>query len=282
MREYARHKRMVSDVHRFINSKQNPDRLERVMHFAGEYLSLRITHPEINDEELGYAIRKINPGAEIEMNELYETLIESLTRQQYVFRIKRIKYVKDTRDSVLLVASPLLKKLGKYMNQNMIQFNKEEVKVMNQNIEPEAEPGKEPEENIEKAHDEIPEAITEAKEELPQNEPVSSPIEKVTEAKPEENTEEEKPVKEKKPRAKRERHPDIYLCDADPELNEINKLWDSPDERDKWLVANVSTKSKKYGYEIKGKYDATTVGKAVGVDQGTVLFYLRKKILEKK
>ena len=282
MREYSRHKRMVKDVDKFMNDRENPDRLEKVMLFAMQYLSLRTVHSdEISNEEIGYAVQKVNTGQEFEINELYSALMKTLTKQEYIFRIIRVKYVHDTRDSLLLVASPLLKELGKYMHRDAIHFNRKEVKLLAKSDginETEKEAGNDAESSAETSP---PEEKWEPSQE---GTVVLSPLERMhVSQEPEKEKEpiQAKPVMEKKLRTKRERHPDLALCETDPELDRINHLWDNPSGRDDWLMANVATKSNKYGYETAGKYDATTVGKAVGVDQGTVLFYLRQKLLAK-
>ena len=145
MRQYALHKRLVSDVDRFVNEKKvriddngkkmyDAKNLEKVMLFVMQYLSLRLVHSdEISNEEIGYVVRKVNFGLEYEIPELYNILTRELTHQEYIFRIRRVKYLKNTPDSLVLVVSPLMKQLGKYMHENTIRINTKEVKLLGGN-----------------------------------------------------------------------------------------------------------------------------------------------------
>ena len=244
MRQYALHKRLVSDVDRFMNEKKvridsngkkiyDVKNLEKAMLFVMQYLSLRLVHSdEISNEEIGYIVKKVNFGSEYEIPELYNILTQELTHQEYIFRIRRIKYLKDTSDSLMLVVSPLMKELGKYMHANMIRINTKEVKLLG---------GNEPVGSTEKNEEHESASISSVR--------------------------------------KQKRNPDLVLCASDPELERIRQLWDNREERNAWISANVLSRSRKHGYTTSGKYPAKIVGKAVGVDQGTVLFYLRQTVL---
>ncbi len=115
MRQYAIHRRFISDVDRIVNQ----DSLEKVIIFAMHYFSLRQVHSdEISNEEIAYVVGKLH-FTDTEIPELYKSLSEDLTNQEFIFRIKRIKYVRNTKDSIMIVASPLMKRLGKYMNREV-------------------------------------------------------------------------------------------------------------------------------------------------------------------
>ena len=95
MREYAIHKRFISDVDRIVNTKEwlkdengnilknengkkiyTQENLEKVMIFAMQYLALRQVHSdEISNEEIAYVVRKIN-FTEYEIPEIYRTMGE--------------------------------------------------------------------------------------------------------------------------------------------------------------------------------------------------------------
>lgn len=142
MREYAIHKRFISDVDRIVNTKEwlkdengnilkdengkkfyTQENLEKVMIFAMQYLALRQVHSdEISNEEIAYVVRKIN-FTEYEIPEIYRTMVEELTNREFIFRIRRIKYIRNTNDSVLIVTSPLMEKLGKYLTTKEIHYN---------------------------------------------------------------------------------------------------------------------------------------------------------------
>ena len=247
MRQYALHKRLVSDVDRFVNEKKvriddngkkmyDAKNLEKVMLFVMQYLSLRLVHSdEISNEEIGYVVRKVNFGPEYEIPELYNILTRELTHQEYIFRIRRVKYLKNTPDSLVLVVSPLMKQLGKYMQENTIRINTKEVRLLGGNE---------------------PSGSTEKDEEQPELELISISSSQ-----------------------KKSRNPDMELCASDSELDRIRQVWDDREERNAWIAMNVLSTSKKYGYSTHGKYPANVVGRAVGVDQGTVLFHLRQMVL---
>ena len=264
MRQYALHKRLVADVDRFMNEKKwkvdgnghverdargvkqyDAKNLEKVMLFVMQYLSLRQVHSdEISNEEIGYVMKKVNFGHEYEIPELYSILTRELTNQEYIFRIRRIKYLKNTPDSLVLVASPLMQELGKYMHKNTIRVNTKEVKLLKEN---------EPMDNpvIGSVNNEVKNKLSGTIAEQPETMHVR----------------------------KKTRNPDMALCASDPELDRIRQIWDDREERNTWISSNVLSASKKYGYSNSGKYSAGMVGRAVGVDQGTVLFYLRKMAL---
>jgi len=126
-RQYARHRRFVADVNRFIT--HNEDTLEKVMDFSVNYMALRMVHPpEVTDDQVAYAVRKCS-GEDYDIPELYRNLIEELTGQEIIFRIKRIKYVKNSKDSISVVVSPLMKNLGEYMQMNTLTLKRKGVTV---------------------------------------------------------------------------------------------------------------------------------------------------------
>ena len=265
-RQYSLHKKLVADVDRFMNEKKwrkdsnghitrnskgtrlyETGNLEKVILFTMQYLSLRLVHSdEISNEEIGYVVRKVNFGSEYEIPELYNILTKELTNQEFIFRIKRVKYLKNTADSLLIVASPLMKKLGKYMYRNTIRINAREVKLL-EGKELAGEMVQEPGLNVEEP---------------------GFGIHKM-------------PRRKVAKKLGRGREPDMGLCASDPELDRIRQVWDDREERDAWILKNVLSVSRKYGYATTGRYPAATVAKAVGVDQGTVLFYLRQRMLGK-
>ncbi len=141
MREYAIHKRFISDVDRIVNTKEwlkdengdilkdekgkriyTQENLEKVMIFAMQYLALRQVHSdEISNDEIAHVVRRIN-FTEYEIPEIYRTMVEELTNREFIFRIKRVKYVRNTKDSVMIVTSPLMEKLGKYLTTKEIHY----------------------------------------------------------------------------------------------------------------------------------------------------------------
>ena len=290
MREYALHKKMVMDVNRFMYVKEwkkdnnghiirngngqklyDSKNLEKIILFAMQYFSLRIVHSdEISNEEISYIVKKVNFDSDFEVPELYNILTEKLTNQQYIFRIKRIKYLKNTPDSLVLVASPLMKELGKYLYMDTIHVNTKEVKLF-----------------MDVGNETLSASTTEGNDEIPEPDVIVSENPALMEKslaleetkKEEKETVQPKPKLKSKPKPRQERMPDMELCASDPQLDIIRKIWEDKQERNAWILKNVSSESKKYGYNNIGKYPANIVGRAVGVDQGTVLFYLRKTIL---
>ena len=141
MREYAIHKRFISDVDRIVNTKEwlkdedgkilkdengkriyTQENLEKVIIFAMQYLALRQVHSdEISNEEIAHVVRRIN-FTEYEIPEIYRTMADELTNREFIFRIKRVKYVRNTKDSVMIVTSPLMEKLGKYLTTKEIHY----------------------------------------------------------------------------------------------------------------------------------------------------------------
>lgn len=109
---YALHKRFLADVDRFMKREDN---MEKMMVFAMNYLSLRQVHSdEISNRDLMEVVRKVS-FIDYEIPELYQKFMDELTNQQFIFRIKRVKYVRNTKDSVMIVSSPLMMKIGKYL-----------------------------------------------------------------------------------------------------------------------------------------------------------------------
>ena len=108
--EYALHKRFVADVDRIVRRDEN---LEKVIIYAINYLSLRQVHSdEISNQDLMEVAKKVS-FTSLDLPELYREMIQDLTNQEFIFRIKRVKYVKNTKDSISIVSSPLMRRIGR-------------------------------------------------------------------------------------------------------------------------------------------------------------------------
>ena len=108
--EYALHKRFVADVDRIMRKDEN---LEKVIIYAINYLSLRQVHSdEISNQDLMEVAKKVS-FTSLDLPELYREMIQDLTNQEFIFRIKRVKYVKNTKDSISIVSSPLMRRIGR-------------------------------------------------------------------------------------------------------------------------------------------------------------------------
>ena len=137
MRQYSVHKRFVSDVDRFMNRDEN---IDKMMTFVINYLSLRQVHSdEISNEEIMYALKKIT-FVDLDVPELYKELMDELTNQQFIFRIKRVKYIKNTKDSVSIVSSPLIRVIGNKLMMESISVDNKKVTLIDPNSEKETEP----------------------------------------------------------------------------------------------------------------------------------------------
>ena len=137
MRQYSVHKRFVSDVDRFMNRDEN---IDKMMTFVINYLSLRQVHSdEISNEEIMYALKKIT-FVDLDVPELYKELMDELTNQQFIFRIKRVKYIKNTKDSVSIVSSPLIRAIGNKLMMESISVDNKKVTLIDPNSEKETEP----------------------------------------------------------------------------------------------------------------------------------------------
>jgi hypothetical protein len=147
---YALHKRFIKDVDRIVGRDEN---LEKVIIYAINYLSLRQVHSdEISNHDLMEVARKVS-FIDLDLPDLYREMIKDLTNQEFIFRIKRVKYVRNTRDTVAIVSSPLLKRIGKELMSTTITSS---VALMDDSIEPsdtqvssEANPSEESSENPE-------------------------------------------------------------------------------------------------------------------------------------
>ena len=132
MRQYSVHKRFVGDVDRFMNRDEN---IDKMMTFVINYLSLRQVHSdEISNDEIMYVLRKTT-FEDLDVPELYKELMDELTNQQFIFRIKRVKYIKNTRDSVSIVSSPLIEEIGNKLMMESISVDNKKVAL----IDPESE-----------------------------------------------------------------------------------------------------------------------------------------------
>lgn len=117
---YSLHKRFVKDVDRIVRRNEN---LEKVISYTVNYLSLRQIYPEeISDQNLIEITRKVS-FMDLEIPEIYRELVKELSNQEFIFRIKRVKYLKNTKDSVVIVSSPLLQKIGKELMSTTITSN---------------------------------------------------------------------------------------------------------------------------------------------------------------
>ena len=127
---YALHKRFIKDVDRIVGRDEN---LEKVIIYAINYLSLRQVHSdEISNHDLMEVARKVS-FIDLDLPDLYREMIQDLTNQEFIFRIKRVKYVKNTKDTVAIVSSPLLKRIGKELMSTTITSS---VALMDDSIEP--------------------------------------------------------------------------------------------------------------------------------------------------
>ena len=127
---YALHKRFVKDVDRIVGRDEN---LEKVIIYAINYLSLRQVHSdEISNHDLIEVARKVS-FIDLDLPDIYREMIQDLTNQEFIFRIKRVKYVRNTRDTVAIVSSPLLKRIGKELMSTTITSS---VALMDDSIEP--------------------------------------------------------------------------------------------------------------------------------------------------
>ena len=138
MRQYSVHKRFVGDVDRFMNRDEN---IDKMMTFVINYLSLRQVHSdEISNDEIMYVLRKTT-FEDLDVPELYKELMDELTNQQFIFRIKRVKYIKNTQDSVSIVSSPLIEAIGNKLMMESISVDNKKVAL----IDPESDKQSEPE-----------------------------------------------------------------------------------------------------------------------------------------
>lgn len=127
---YALHKRFIKDVDRIVRRDEN---LEKVIVYAINYLSLRQVHSdEISNHDLMEVARKVS-FIDLELPDIYREMIQDLTNQEFIFRIKRVKYIKNTRDTIALVSSPLLRKVGKELMSTTITST---VALMDDGTEP--------------------------------------------------------------------------------------------------------------------------------------------------
>ena len=152
MRQYSVHKRFVGDVDRFMNRDEN---IDKMMTFVINYLSLRQVHSdEISNDEIMYVLRKTT-FEDLDVPELYKELMDELTNQQFIFRIKRVKYIKNTQDSVSIVSSPLIEAIGNKLMMESISVDNKKVALIDPESEKQSEP--EPKEGDNSSQDPLPE-----------------------------------------------------------------------------------------------------------------------------
>lgn len=155
MRQYSTHKRFVSDVDRFMNRGNN---LDKMMTFVINYLSLRQVHSdEISNDEIMYAVKKVT-FADMDIPELYENLMDELTNQQFIFRIRRVKYIKNTQDSIMIVSSPLIESMGNELMMESISVVNNRVALIDPSgSTPEDDGNNKPDEANEVPEEQVPE-----------------------------------------------------------------------------------------------------------------------------
>ena len=128
MRQYARHRRFVKDVERMMKNEEN---MEKMIVFASNYISMRQIHSdEISNRDILEVVKKVS-FVDFELLDLYRTLLKDLSNQEFIFRIKRVKYIENTKDSVAIVSSPLLEKVGKYLMSETITMKTKTVSFVN-------------------------------------------------------------------------------------------------------------------------------------------------------
>ena len=150
MRQYSTHKRFVGDVDRFMNRDEN---IDKMMTFVINYPSLRQVHSdEISNDEIMYVLRKTT-FEDLDVPELYKELMDELTNQQFIFRIKRVKYIRNTQDSVSIVSSPLIEAIGNNLMMESISVDNKKVAL----IDPESEKQSELKEGDNSSQDPLPE-----------------------------------------------------------------------------------------------------------------------------
>jgi hypothetical protein len=142
--EYALHKRFVADVDRIMRKDEN---LEKVIIYAINYLSLRQVHSdEISNQDLMEVAKKVS-FTSLDLPELYREMIQDLTNQEFIFRIKRVKYVRNTKDSISIVSSPLMRRIGRELMSTTISSKVALMDSMETVAESQAKPDDEKESN---------------------------------------------------------------------------------------------------------------------------------------
>lgn len=128
MREYSIHKRFVFDVERAVIME------DVIPDFSAVFISLRESPSlsSINDDSIVLLTKEIlgmNSDEPVDVSWIYPKLLESLTNQQLIFRIKRVKYLKVGKNSVDFVPH-LLVNLGKQMFKNNLIIDDRRLRKM--------------------------------------------------------------------------------------------------------------------------------------------------------
>ena len=243
---YALHKRFLSDVDKIINRDDN---IEKIMVYAMNYLSLRQIHSdEISNRDLIEVTRKVS-FTDYEVPDIYREMIEELTSQEFVFRIKRVKYIKNTRDSIAIISSPLLMKVGKYL--------------MNSEISSDALPVDEEPENKEYTDETKYEDQTET---LHEEETITENTD---------NTDNKESIN--KSESSENKEPSVPS-----DISNLKEIWHDPDLRIKWLLDNMKYKNRDYDYERKDGYTPEEIANAIGRNVLSVKHHIRKYLRDKK
>lgn len=129
MRSYSTHKTFVKKVERLV--VKEPENFQKMLDFSIQYFSIRSISGTISDEQALYVIQRCYPSC-LDMDSLYRHLTWMLTNQQYIFRIKRIKYLHDSKDGVSIVPSPLISDVGQYLQLLMFAVPKTKNEIKNE------------------------------------------------------------------------------------------------------------------------------------------------------
>ena len=104
-KSYRLHKRFIPDVMRSMD----PDKISEISSY---YILLRScsVFEDINDDQIKWVVSKIT---NTEINDIYDKLLKlGLTNQEIVFRLKRIKYIKNNNDEYKFEPTSILTDIG--------------------------------------------------------------------------------------------------------------------------------------------------------------------------
>ena len=231
---YALHKKFIKDIDRLMKREEN---LEKVVIYAINYLSLRQVHSdEISNYDLMEVARKIS-FVDLELLDVYREMLKELSNHEFVFRVKRVKYIKNTKDSIMIVSSPLLKRIGKELMSTTINSD---VSLLDDQMNKGASIKIKCSENSnDNSNDQIP-VDTES-------------------ALPVDHTE------------------DVAVSnDIDPDLKYAKEIWFDPPKRLEWLLKNMKYANRKYGYKQENGYTPEEIAEATGRNVLTVKHYVRE------
>ena len=243
MRQYARHRRFVKDVERMMKNEEN---MEKLIVFASNYISLRQIHSdEISNRDIVEIVKKVS-FVDFELLDLYRTLLNDLSNQEFIFRIKRVKYIENTKDSVAIVSSPLLEKIGKHLMSETITMKTKSVRFVKDGEEREYE-------------------------------------ELVDIGKMDENVETKKqttPSVQAKDTVRAKDTMIMYDTSDPSSLDYVCAIWNDSEKRLDWLMKNMKYTSTKYNYDQKNGYTPEEIAERTGRNVLTVKWHLRKYIME--